>query len=144
MSSNASVTIAWADGDYTFRLPIGQLRELQDKCGAGPLAIFERLRNGTWMVDDIRETLRLGLIGGGLKPPEALVLIKRYVDDRPWAENVLAATTVLLAAVMGVPGDQVGKDEAARTETEATDALSSPPSTAPAPRSAGPRDKSMN
>lgn len=31
MSSNASITLAWADGDYLFRLPIGKLRELQER-----------------------------------------------------------------------------------------------------------------
>lgn len=144
MSSNASITLAWADGDYTFRLPIGQLRELQEKCDAGPMVIYRRLSNGEWKVDDVRETLRLGLIGGGMKPVEALVLVKRYVDNRPWAENVMPATAVILAAVLGVPGDTVGKTEAEKTETEATDALSSPPSTGRGRSSAGQHAKSTN
>jgi hypothetical protein len=144
MSSNASITLAWADGDYLFRLPIGQLRELQEKCGAGPMVIYQRLHSGEWRVDDVRETLRLGLIGGGMKPVEALVLVKRYVDERPWAENVLPATAVILAAVMGVPDDKVGKPEAETTTTEATDASSSPRSTARARSSAGQPARSTN
>ena len=144
MSSNASITLTWADGEYQFRLPIGQLRELQDKCNAGPLVVYHRLQSGEWRVDDIRETLRLGLIGGGMRPVEALILVKRYVDDRPLAENVLPATAVILAAVMGVPDDKVGKPEAETTETEATDALSSPPSMARARSSAGRHARSTN
>lgn len=142
MSSDASITLAWADGDYRFRLPIGQLRELQEKCDAGPMVILDRLRVGKWLVDDIRESIRLGLIGGGMKPLDALVLVKRYVDERPLAENVVHATAVLLAAVMGVPGDPVGKLQAEKTETEATDALSSPLSTEPERASGGQRGRS--
>lgn len=85
MSSDGSVSLAWADGDYRFRLPIGQLRELQDKCGAGPQEIYSRLMDGTWRVDDLRETIRLGLIGGGVDPVRALALVRNYVDppERP-------------------------------------------------------------
>lgn len=145
MSISATIAFEWADGHYTFRLPIGQLRELQDKCGAGPRVVFERLRTGTWLVDDIRETIRLGLIGGGqVKPIDARVLVERYVDPRPLSENVMAATSILLAAIVGVPDDQVGKEAAERAETEATGALSSPPSTATAPSSAGHPARSTN
>jgi hypothetical protein len=144
MSSNASITLAWADGEYLFRLPIGQLRELQEKCDAGPMVIYRRLSNGEWKVDDVRETLRLGLIGGGMKPVEALLLVKRYVDDRPWAENVLPATAVILAAVLGAPDDKVGKTEAETATTEATVASSSPPSTGRARSSAGQHARSTN
>jgi hypothetical protein len=118
MSSDGSITFPWADGEYRFRLAIGQLRELQDKSNAGPAELVQRLTVGTWRVDDIRETLRLGLIGGGTKPTEALVLVKRYVDDRPWLENVHPAHAVLMAALVGDPNEPVGKDEAAATEPE--------------------------
>jgi hypothetical protein len=124
MSADASVTLTWADGEYKFRLPIGQLRELQDKTDAGPIEVLDRLMSRRWRVDDIRETLRLGLIGGGLKPVEALVLIKRYVDERPLMENAPAAQTVLLAALVGVKDDEVGKGSP--EETEQTDGSASP------------------
>ncbi|MFC7399591.1 gene transfer agent family protein [Chelatococcus sp. GCM10030263] len=127
MSSDGSITFPWADGEYRFRLAIGQLRELQDKCSAGPAEIVQRLSIGSWRVDDVRETLRLGLIGGGLKPGDALILIKRYVDERPWLENITPAHVVLMAALVGDPDEPVGKDEAAATEPE-TDGSPLPPS----------------
>ena len=144
MSGDASITLTWADGDHRFRLPIGQLRELQDKCGSGPFAIFLRLDDNSWKVDDIRETLRLGLIGGGKRPDEALLLVKRYVDERPLIENVLAAKSVLFAAIIGVKDDPVGKQEAEEAETETTDASPSPPSMEPAPPLDGHPDRSTN
>jgi len=109
VSGSASVTLIWADGEYPFRLPIKQLEELQDKCDAGPSELYNRLEDGRWRVADLRETIRLGLIGGGMTPAEAFVKVRRYVDERPLLESVPVARAVLLAALIGVPEDPVGK-----------------------------------
>ena len=143
MSARADTTIAWADGDYLFRLAIGQLRELQDLCGTGPFAVFRRLQEGDWRVEDVRETIRLGLIGGGLAPERALILVKRYVDERPLMENLFTAQAVLIAAVIGVPEDPVGKQPAEGDRTEET-ASPSPPSTEQAAPSDGQPGMSTN
>lgn len=116
MSRDAKATLTWGDGEYVFRLPIGQLEELQEKCDAGPPLIYQRLSSQTWHVHDVRETIRLGLIGGGLKPPQALKLVKRYVDEQPLIDNVLIARAVLHASLFGVEDEQPGKSEAAEPE----------------------------
>lgn len=134
MDGSGRLAADWADGERTFRLPIGQLRELQDKCAAGPLQILGRLSDGTWRVDDVRETIRLGLIGGGATPTDALVLVHRYVDARPLLENTALAQSILLVALMGNPDDKVGKPPAGKTKRKATVASSSRPSTASAPQ----------
>ena len=69
-------------------------------------------------MDDLRETIRLGLIGGGMDPLDALVLVKRYVDDRPLMENVLPAWRILSAALMGPEDDAPGKEAAPAAATE--------------------------
>lgn len=134
MSRNGSVTFAWADGEHTFRLPIGQLLELQEKCDAGPAFILSRLQSGRWLIEDIRETLRLGLIGGGLKPGEALKLVQRYVDERPLLESVPPATAVLMGALIGAMDEPLGKPAAAEERASSPSAVNSPspPSTEPA------------
>lgn len=106
MSASAKVDFDWADGHYVFRLPIGPAIELEEKCAAGLREIYTRLATGTWRIADLRETLRLGLIGGGLAPDAALRLVRRYVDERPFEENVRPAMLVLMAALVGVPDDQ--------------------------------------
>lgn len=111
MSRNATVEFDWADDHYEFRLAIGQLRELQEKCNCGPNELLGRLRQGTWRVDDIRETIRLGLIGAGKTPSEALKIVRTHVEMRPWLENVQPAQLILMAALMGVPEEPVGKKE---------------------------------
>lgn len=122
MSRDASINLDFGDGEHCFRLPIGQLRELQEKAAASPFAVLARMVAWMPMVDDAREVLRLGLVGGGLTPPEALTLVRRYADERPLAESVPTATLVLQAALMGVadepPGKPSGETAAAPQTTE--------------------------
>ena len=116
MSANGSITLTWGDGEHEFRLAIGQLLELQEKCDAGPAEIASRLHEGRWRINDVSETIRLGLIGGGKKPGEAFTLVKRYVHDRPWLENVMFAQAILMTALVGDPKDPVGKEQAAEDQ----------------------------
>ena len=57
--------------------------------------------NGTRGTDHGTASAAL-VLGGGLKPVEALVLVKRYVDDRPLAESIPTAYAALMAALVGV------------------------------------------
>lgn len=124
---DCKVEFDWADGHYQFALRLAQLEELQEKANAGPQEILRRLQDGTWRTQDVRETLRLGLIGMKMPASEAFNLVKRYVDDMPWAQNAVYAAVVLAAAVFGVPDDKPGKFEADSTtedlpaETENSD-----------------------
>lgn len=116
MSRDAQVTLAWADGDYTFRLGWGELELLQESCNAGPYVILNRLYDETWRVGDISHVIRLGLIGGGKKPVEALDLVRRYVERRPPMENIVFAQGILQVALVGAPEEKVGEPEAANPE----------------------------
>ena len=142
MSADGSIEITWADDQHRFRLPIGGLRELQDKTNAGPAEILERFRAGTWRVDDVREVIRIGLIGGGKQPTASLSLVIRYVDGRPLMESVPVAFSVLAAALIGVPDDQPGKAEP--EETAQPDGSASPSFMAREPRSGFTPEPSMN
>jgi hypothetical protein len=112
MSRHGDVVFDWADGEHTFRLGIGQLRELQERCNAGPLMLARRLIHGDWRLDDLRETIRLGLIGGGLEPSKALSLVRNYVDERPLMESVEIAGRIINAALVGPGDEERPKDEA--------------------------------
>lgn len=133
--SDALVELVWGDGLTRFALHIGQLRELQSKCGAGPQRILQRLASLDWLVDDIRETIRLGLIGGGKTPSEAHALAVRYFDERPPLESRPAAQVILMQALVGVPEDVVsGKATAEKAKSQIpTEGSPSPPSTAGEP-----------
>lgn len=103
--------VAWADGDYKFRLGWGELIQLQEATDAGPFALLERLAGKHWLVGDISHTIRLGLIGGGQKPEDALKLVRNYVESRPPAENVMLAYAILAAGVQGAPDEPPGEAE---------------------------------
>lgn len=117
---SGKVRLVWGDGEHDFKLAIGHLRELQDKCKAGPPEILRRLSMNEWHVDDVRETIRLGLVGGGKTPSDAFVSVVRYVDERPLLESAQVAMAVLMAALVGVPDDPVGKDQPEKDQTNPT------------------------
>jgi hypothetical protein len=109
MSRHGAVELDWADGTYTFRLGIREIEELEEKRDLSIFTLAARLsplvREPRLL--DICETLRLGLMGGGTKPTDALAVVRRYVDERP----------------LDV-GDDPGEAEAAKP-----DGSTSPPST---------------
>lgn len=136
MSRDASCTMDWADGTYVFRLPYGQIAELQEKTGCGPQFLLSRLVDGTWKIDDLRETIRLGLIGGGTEPLKALHLVRAYVEGRPLLDSVLPARAILTAALVGVEGEAwPGKKQPGgnKAPDPSTDGSISPGSTEPQP-----------
>jgi hypothetical protein len=131
---HAELTIAWGDAEHTFRLGIGQLRELQEKTDCGPMELLRRFLRGTWRLDDVRETLRLGLIGGGMEPIRALSSVARYVDDRPLAESVPPAQAVISVLLFGnEEDDPTGKAMAEESSSSRTEGSPSPTSTEPGP-----------
>src|SRR5262245_43932089 len=139
MAINGEVELTWGDGEHKFNIAkLKCILELEEKCEVGVAEIYQRISTGKWRFNDIRETLRLGLIGAGMRPDQALRLINRYCDDRPWTESLLTAQAVLIAAMVGVPGDDLEKKTRAERESQSTAPTvdsSVPPSTDSAPPS---------
>lgn len=110
------VVLPFADGEYPFQLKGKEIEELQKLCGdpehgrlgMGIGEIGARVFTGRYGVREIRETIRIGLVGGGMSPPEARRLIAFYVDGRPIAEPAGespydVARLILEANFFGVP-----------------------------------------
>lgn len=116
--SLCAIDLDWGDGSYRFALPLAQLEELQTLCDAGPFAIFARLMDRSWRTYDVHQTIRLGLIGGGVEPVKALRLVKSYVHDRPWLESVPIAQAIIAVTVNGKADEPVGKSQAAGEESD--------------------------
>jgi hypothetical protein len=84
-------------------------------------SVYAMLRTfgGDWRVDDLRETIRLGLRGGGATPTDADVLVMRFFDtsDRhALYQHVGLAAKIVIHAIAPSQDDPVGKP-AAETET---------------------------
>lgn len=121
MALITKISHPFGDGEYEFDVgPLGIRLELEEKCGnTGLLGIHKRLQSDC-LIMDYRETIRLGLIGGGLPPIKALTLVKRYVEPRPAQESVPLARIILMAGLVGVEEPVEKVDEAAGKETAET------------------------
>jgi hypothetical protein len=133
MSRSGDVALDFGGEERTFRLAIGQWRKVQEKCDAGPAELLARLSPafsaaqqgltieqivslgylGTWRVDDVREVILQGLLGANMPGPEALRLVRDWVDERPFLETVAVAYRIVLASILGVEDEKaVGEPQA--------------------------------
>jgi hypothetical protein len=96
----------FGEGYYDFSLPIKQIERLQELTGVGPMPLYNRIRGNEWKVSDLIETIRLGLIGGGMAPQEAFQLVSTYVIDQPYVPNVITALEILAVLLYGVPTEE--------------------------------------
>lgn len=126
----------WSHGEDEFNIaPVKLVLDLEEKCDAGIAEVFARLREGRFKYYDVRETIRLALIGGGKAPELAEAIVRRHVDGEPLAGCVLLAVNIIAHRMIGVEGEEVGKKSAAEGDTEKassekTDASPAPQSTA--------------
>jgi hypothetical protein len=153
MTGTGTISLLWGDEERTFRLGIGEWRKVQEKCDAGPAEIMARLGPvfaatrrgysfeqiidagfvGTWRIDDVREPLYRGLIGGGMEPTAAGKIIRDLVDERPLLEAVAIAYQVVLASLVGVEEEPMGEQKGGAKKAPPGGKSRSAPSTASAP-----------
>lgn len=113
----AAETIVWPGGEHPFRLGIGELRALEQRCDAGCVVVLMRLLGQTWKIDDVLSPIRLGLVGGGMDERAA----QKAIDDAlavvsPYALSV-AAADVLRRFIMWEGDDQPGEADAGAETT---------------------------
>lgn len=143
MSRSAEVVLAFGGEDRVFRLPLGRLRALQEKTDAGPMELLQRFTVGNWRIDDVREPILQGLIGGGMNQHEATKLVQSYFDDTPTLPHVHFAQSIVAAAIIGVEDESLGELQAGASQKKRSRARKSvsPASTEPEPSSATARAK---
>lgn len=143
MSADGSISFVWGDGEeHRFRLAIGQFRELQEKVNGrrvalgaplvGPQALLRLLQERDAWPDDVRDILRLGLLGGDMKPADVHRLLANHFDGAPVLPHMKPAFLVLMAGFVGVPDEPV-ESKKKRARKPRTLRSSSAASTATAP-----------
>jgi len=137
MSRSAEALIDFAGERRLFRLSIGAIRRLQEACDAGPNTILNRLLDGSWRLDDLRETIMQGLIGGEMPQREAQTLVETWFDPEPKQQFIPVAQVALMAALVGAGDEDLGELQGEAEVTNPSPAASSgsPASTAPEPSS---------
>lgn len=144
MDGTALLIRPFGGEERAFRLDIDRLRALQEKCDAGPVELIRRVEAGSWRIDDLRETLFQGLVGGGATQLAATVIIRDHFDRQPrgYAQFVSLAYEVLIAGVFGPEDEPLGEPEGAKPTRSRAAKSSSAASSGQAPSSAGRRAKS--
>ncbi len=142
-----SIDLQFADGLYTFALPLERIDELQRKAGAGIGKLFARVIKGANRIGDdivlapanaefyaldLIETVRQGLIGGGkgvvdgaevkVTPALAQRLVANYVLNQPLSSAWELAVSILGAVIVGYdpPGEAEPGSSPAETTVETT------------------------
>lgn len=154
MTPQTALELKFADGDYLFDLRLPQLAELQEKRGCGVFKLYGRVLKGRYIfegdpiaiandgeayAEDLWETIRLGLIGGGrgvvdekdvtVSAIQASRLVERYCHSAPLSESWAVAAAILGARIVGYtpPGEteadkKKGEAEAVTTTGSMSDA----------------------
>lgn len=164
MSRHGDITLEFGGEERVFRLAIGQWRKIQETCDAGPAELLARLGPafvatrqglkfdqilalnllGTWRVEDVRQPILQGLLGANMPGPEALKLVREWVDERPLLECVGVAYQIVLAAVIGPEDeDASGERVAAATTSHRSTAASSDLEMMDSTPSAGPSTSAL-
>lgn len=111
-------TAFFGDGDHTFAFTRELIHELERKTGHGIFALFVRIQTRQSSFNDLFETIRLGLIGGGTTPADAAGLVNTYAVARPLSESLAVAIGILSALFFG-PDEDASSDQG---ETQAVPA----------------------
>lgn len=149
------IDLAFADGEYRFALGLAQIHELQTKCKVGIGGLYARVLQGrltedptggghpqfaAYFVDDLTETVRQGLIGGGegivdgqpvkVSALRANELVQNYLIPMPLQEQWDLAAAILFAKISGYtpPDDEVvpaGETDKKKADVT-TDGLTTP------------------
>lgn len=156
MSRSAEVTLDWGgEAGRSFRLGIGQVGKLQATLNGGPIGIAARCEiaiaalafmkrrdlialsqldlSKVATLKDVSEVHLQGLLGAGTPAPEALKLVRDWVEERPLAENLASAHAICLAAVYGPEDEPLGESVGEVPTPSPTENGGSQNSTEPAP-----------
>lgn len=104
---SAKITKFFGDGPHDFCMRIGEIEELQELTEVGLLSTLDRIT--MMFIKDIKEVLRLGLIGGGLDKAKAYQLVTRHVVEAYLIDAASLAGEVVQAALRGAPEDAPGE-----------------------------------
>lgn len=96
----------WAGAERPFRLRFGDVLDLEEACGKiGVGAIYLRMGRHQYFAKDVFETIRLGLVGGGMAPTEARRLMQDRFDHVPMADSLNLAMAILVHLMAGIDPD---------------------------------------
>ncbi len=88
-------TAFFGTADHDFTLSDDMITELEHLTDTGIGAFYQRVIAMHFKSDDLAQIIRLGLIGGGMHPQEAMQLTATYAHNRPMSETFPLALDIL-------------------------------------------------
>ena len=85
-----------------FELPIGEIKKLEQATGAGIGEIYRRIISLSFTLDDVRLTIKRGLVGGGEVEEATAQAMVLASDAMPIDARHRLAQHILLACFFGV------------------------------------------
>ena len=95
----------FGDAERTFKLTPALLVEFERLVGGGAWGTARRMFAGDATTTEVRETIRLSLVGGGENPKRAAELVETYAGATPFAELYALAADIMTAAMLGRPDE---------------------------------------
>jgi hypothetical protein len=136
MSGTGEARLDFAGEERLFRIRLGEIRRIEEKCKDGIGEVLRRLAQCILVIDqlgglqalaagiairadDVRTIIYEGLVGGGMPSGEATKLVRREIDDRG-VKGLMDNAGVAFGALYGASeapeeGDAPGEPEAAET-----------------------------
>lgn len=105
-----SLVLDWPGGEHAFRLPLAQLEVLQQKTDCGPEFLLNKISLGQWTAIELFETIRAGLVGGGMPSVDAQKLVGAAFERHALIGFKVPAQAILGHALYGPPDDPVGEN----------------------------------
>ena len=81
--------------DHSFTLTDDMIIELERLTDIGIGAFYQRVIAMAFKSDDLTQIIRLGLIGAGMHPQQAMQLVQTYANNRPMSETFPLALDIL-------------------------------------------------
>lgn len=164
MSGTGESSTDFAGEERGFRIRLGEIRRIEDKCDTGIGEVLRRLARAVLVLsklegiealaagidihaDDVREPIYQGLMAAGMVSHEATKLLRIEIDDRGvqgLLDNVSTALEVCWAAKKTPEPVQPGERQAGESPATPRKRPTSKPSTGSARSSASRRAKSTS
>jgi Phage tail tube protein, GTA-gp10 len=126
-------TISIGGETFPVKLTFALITDLEKKTGQGIGILANRLFHAQFSLADVVETIRLGLLGGGMKSERVEQIIAAYVNNQPLVRLYPHAVEILSRAWFGEPqAEPVAPDHHQET-AEAPEAPAGEPAARPRP-----------
>lgn len=113
-TQSLATLVVWRGQRLPFLYLIDEWRAIQRELGVGPWILEVRLKAKVCSADEVRITLRVGLVGAGMALAEAETLVAQNCDARPGMmdDALIAALAAVGGSLHGLEADIEGESGA--------------------------------